>query len=164
MVDFIELGLDMKHIVVVRSVSEMVVFSACNWLNWSTSWWWWLYWQHVVKIKSAVRTRASASRRRTTTVTDEITAKMALAQTSQRTAVSDCSVLYSAVSVVEWLARLTAVREDPGSNHAADSVYRNGCCDIQSWARAVHLYCSAYVDSALHPSWDGKMSISLRAK
>jgi len=30
MVDFIELGLDMKHIVVMRSVSEMVVFSACN--------------------------------------------------------------------------------------------------------------------------------------
>jgi len=37
------------------------------------------------------------------------------------------------VSVAEWLARLTAVREDPGSNHAADScVYRDGCCDIQS--------------------------------
>ena len=44
----------------------------------------------------------------------------------------------------EWLARLTVVWEDPGSNHAADScVYRDGCCDIQSWARAVHLYCSA---------------------
>jgi len=48
------------------------------------------------------------------------------------------------VSVAEWLARLTAVWEDPGSNHAADScVYRDNCCDIQSWARAVHLYCSA---------------------
>ena len=36
------------------------------------------------------------------------------------------------VSVAEWLARLTAVREDPGSNHAADScVYRDSCCDIQ---------------------------------
>jgi len=48
------------------------------------------------------------------------------------------------VSVAEWLARLTAVWEDPGSNHVADScVYRDSCCDIQSWARAVHLYCSA---------------------
>jgi len=38
------------------------------------------------------------------------------------------------VSVAEWLARLTAVWEDPGSNHAADScVYRDSCCDIQSW-------------------------------
>jgi len=37
------------------------------------------------------------------------------------------------VSVAEWLARLTAVTEDPGSNHAADScVYRDSCCDIQS--------------------------------
>ena len=46
------------------------------------------------------------------------------------------------VSVAEWLARLTAVWEDPGLNHAADScVYRDSCCDIQSWARAVHLYC-----------------------
>jgi len=69
------------------------------------------------------------------------------------------------VSVAKWLARLTAVWEDPVSNHAADScVYRNSCCDIQSWARAVHLYCSAKVDSAFHPSWDGKMSISLRAE
>jgi len=48
------------------------------------------------------------------------------------------------LSVAEWLARLTAVWEDPGSNHATDScVYRDGCCDIESWARAVHLYCSA---------------------
>jgi len=48
------------------------------------------------------------------------------------------------VSVAEWLARLTAVWEDPGSNHAADScVYRDNCYDIQSWAQAVHLYCSA---------------------
>ena len=51
---------------------------------------------------------------------------------------------YWQVSVAEWLARLTAVWEDPGSNHATDScVYREGCCNIQSWARAVHLYCSA---------------------
>ena len=48
------------------------------------------------------------------------------------------------VSVAQWLAHLTAVWEDPGSNHAADScVYRDSCCDIQSRARAVHLYCSA---------------------
>ena len=40
---------------------------------------------------------------------------------------------YLQVSVAEWLARLTAVREGPGSNHAADScVYRDSCCDIQS--------------------------------
>jgi len=50
----------------------------------------------------------------------------------------------SEVSVAEWLSRLTAVWEDPGLNHVADScVYRDSCCDIQSWARAVHLYCSA---------------------
>jgi len=87
-----------------------------------------------------------------------------------KTAVSD--YLYSrddsktGLSIAEWLARLTAVWEDPGSNHAADScVYRDSSCDgLQSWARAVHLYCSAFVDSAFHPSWDGKMSISLRAE
>jgi len=48
------------------------------------------------------------------------------------------------VSVAKWLAHLTAVWEDSGSNHATDScVYCDSCCDIQSWARAVHLYCSA---------------------
>ena len=39
-------------------------------------------------------------------------------------------------------------------------VYHDSCCNIQPWAWAVHLYCSAYVDSAFHPLWDGKMSIS----
>jgi len=39
-------------------------------------------------------------------------------------------VLLLQVSVAEWLARLTAVREDPGSNHAADScVYHDSCYD-----------------------------------
>jgi len=48
----------------------------------------------------------------------------------------------SQVSVAEWLVHLTAVWEDPGSNHATDSCdYSDSCCDIQSWARAVHLYC-----------------------
>jgi len=48
------------------------------------------------------------------------------------------------VSVAKWLAHLTAVWEDSGLNHATDScVYCDSCCDIQSWARAVHLYCSA---------------------
>ena len=47
------------------------------------------------------------------------------------------------VSVAEWLVRLTAVWEDPASNHTTGScVYRDSCCDIQSWARAVHLYCT----------------------
>jgi len=69
------------------------------------------------------------------------------------------------VAVAEWLARLTAVWEDPGSNHAADGcVHRDSRCDIQPWAWAVHPYCSAYVDSAFHPLWDGKMSISLQAE
>ena len=32
----------------------------------------------------------------------------------------------------------------PGSNHAVDGcVYHNSCCDIQPWAQAAHLYCSA---------------------
>jgi len=44
------------------------------------------------------------------------------------------------VSVAKWLVRLTAVWEDPGSNHSADScVYCDSCCSIQSWAQAVHL-------------------------
>ena len=38
----------------------------------------------------------------------------------------------------------TAVREDPGSNlAAAGRVYHDSHCDIQPWARVVHLYCSA---------------------
>ena len=85
----------MKHIDAMRSVSEMVVFSECNWLNWTTSLWWWLHWQHVVKIKSGVRDGAGASGRRTTTVTEMMTAEAA--RTSQKTAVSDRSVFYSAV-------------------------------------------------------------------
>ena len=57
---------------------------------------------------------------------------------------SFCTTNTLQVSVAEWLARLTAVWEDPRLNHTADScVYRDSCCDIQSWARAVHLYCSA---------------------
>jgi len=69
------------------------------------------------------------------------------------------------VSVAEWLARLTVVWEHQGSNHAMDScVYHDGSCDIQPWAQAVHLYCSAWVDSAFHPLWYGKMSISLQAE
>jgi len=48
------------------------------------------------------------------------------------------------IAVAEWLTRLTAVREDPGSNHTADGcVYRDSRCDIQPWAQAVHLCCSA---------------------
>jgi len=49
------------------------------------------------------------------------------------------------VSVAEWWTpRPTAVWEDQGSNHTVvGCVYRDNCCDIQPWARAVHLYCSA---------------------
>jgi len=42
-------------------------------------------------------------------------------------------------------------------------VYHDSHCDIKPWARAAHLSllnCNAYDDSAFHPSWDGKMSIS----
>jgi len=63
-----------------------------------------------VTINSGVRTRANASGRRTTTVTDEMTVETA--QTSQRTAVS---VLYSAVflflqyfDIVGWAAGKTS--------------------------------------------------------
>ena len=42
------------------------------------------------------------------------------------------------------VGRPTAVREDPGSNlTAAGRVYHDSHCDIQSWARVVHPYCSA---------------------
>ena len=43
-----------------------------------------------------------------------------------------------------WLARTspTAVWEDPGSNLATGGrVYHDSHCDIQPWARVVHLYC-----------------------
>jgi len=54
--------------------------------------------------------------------------------------------------MAEWLARLTATLQDPGSNHTADGrVYRDSRCDIQPWARAVHPYCSVQADSAFHP-------------
>ena len=34
--------------------------------------------------------------------------------------------------------------KDPGSNRTADGcVYRDSCCAMQPWARAVHLYRSA---------------------
>ena len=54
------------------------------------------------------------------------------------------SVPLQAVPVADWLARPTAVREDQGSNYTAGGcVYRDSRCDIQPWARAAHLYCSA---------------------
>ena len=51
---------------------------------------------------------------------------------SRRSAASGSTHTHTALySVAEWLARLTAVSEDPGSNHAADScVYRGSSCDI----------------------------------
>ena len=58
----------------------------------------------------------------------------------------------------------TVVREDPGSNLTAAGYKHDSHCDKQPWARVVHPYCSAQVDSAFHPPWDGKMSISLRAE
>jgi len=54
---------------------------------------------------------------------------------------------------------LTAVWEA-----AAGYVYHDSHCDVQPWARAAHPSCSAQVDSAFHPPWDGKMSISFRAE
>jgi len=35
---------------------------------------------------------------------------------------------------------------------------------VQPCTLAVHLYCSAWVNSAFHPLWDGNMSICLRAE
>ena len=66
------------------------------------------------------------------------------------------------VAVAWWLAHLTAMWEDQGSIQSIGGcVYCDSCCDIQPWARAVQLCCSAQVNSAFHPSWDSKMSISL---
>jgi len=49
------------------------------------------------------------------------------------------------VAVAEWLARLTAVWEDPGSNHTMDScVYHDSCCDIQPCSTSVHAYLLLY--------------------
>jgi len=55
------------------------------------------------------------------------------------------------LAVTEWLARPTAVWEYQGSNLTADGcVYRECHYHMQPWARSAHLYCSAYVNSALH--------------
>jgi len=67
----------------------------------------------------------------------------------------------SFVTVVEWLACPTVVLEDQGWNLAMDGrVYSTCHCDMQSWAQAMHFYCSAYINSALHPSTVAKSSTS----
>jgi len=58
----------------------------------------------------------------------------------------------------------TCVRRPRFESRYSGYVYRNSHCDIQPWAWAVHLYCNAYVDSAFHCPWDGKMCISLRTE
>ena len=51
---------------------------------------------------------------------------------------------FERVAVAEWLARPTAVWAITGSNlTAAGCAYHDGHCDIELWARAVHVYCSA---------------------
>ena len=51
----------------------------------------------------------------------------------------DCNV-----AVAEWLALPSALWEDQSSNLTMDGcVYRECHCDVQSWARAAHIYCSA---------------------
>ena len=53
--------------------------------------------------------------------------------------------------------RQTAVWKDPDLNLTAyGCVYNDIHCDIQPWALAAHLYCSAWVNSAFHP---GEMGI-----
>jgi len=48
------------------------------------------------------------------------------------------------VALAEWLVRPTAVWEDPGSNCTTGGcVYCDSHCNMQPWAWAVHLYCSA---------------------
>jgi len=42
--------------------------------------------------------------------------------------------------------------------------YHDSHCNIQPQVWAANLYCSAQVDSAFHPPWNGKMSISLWAE
>jgi len=45
------------------------------------------------------------------------------------------------VRLAEWLACLTAVWEDQGSNHAASScVYCDSRCDIQPWAHGLRTF------------------------
>jgi len=51
-----------------------------------------------------------------------------------------------------------------GWEAAASYVYHESHCDVQPWARAAHPSCTLYFDSAFHPPWDGKMSISFRAE
>jgi len=53
------------------------------------------------------------------------------------------------------------VWEDPGSNLTVDGwVYRSGYCNMQPWAWAAHLYCSAWINSALQPIRVTKWSAS----
>ena len=47
---------------------------------------------------------------------------------------------YAQVSVAEWLARLTAVREDPGSNHAADSCVYHDAAAIYSLGHGLRTF------------------------
>jgi len=58
---------------------------------------------------------------------------------------------------------MTAVREITGSNITAGScVYHDSHCDIQPWARAAHLHCSAEVDSSHLPTVGRKIRISFQ--
>ena len=72
------------------------------------------------------------------------------------------SSVHSVNEAYHWMSRQTAVCEDQGSNLTADgSLSRMPHCDMQPWgARAAHFYCSAYVNSALHPSGVAKSSTS----
>jgi len=45
-------------------------------------------------------------------------------------------------------------------SHRGRLCYRDCHCDIQSWTRAAHLYCSASMNSALHPSGVARWSTS----
>ena len=75
------------------------------------------------------------------------------------------SVLSTHVTVGTWLARLTAVREVPGSNRTADKfcvfffrtkTLQYACC----FGHALHTYCVP-IDSAFHTPWDVKVRVSL---
>jgi len=104
---------------------------------------WSLHWWHFCPESSKSVHIGKCSSKVNAVNAAVVSALRALQHSPSQTVVS-CLLYTLQVSVAEWLARLTAVWEDPGTNHATDScVYRDSCCDIQSWARAGHLYCSA---------------------
>jgi len=76
---------------------------------------------------------------------------------SVRATVEYCRSQWSSENMPDCGVRGPRFESHRGQLH----VYHKHHYDIQPWARAVHPYCSALVDSAFYPPRDGKMSITI---